>query len=158
MAKVKVSIDQDKFDEFVKRAGIFVSKSYKRDIIADIEKGISPVQARGFFGRGGRYKKYSKSYREQIKEGRFSEFNKRPSPPNLKLSGELLRSLQVVPDKNRIMISFNNFLADIHNRLGAGKSKVVRRMLPTGPNETFNKRISLNALRVLKKVAKTIFR
>ena len=79
MAKVKVSIDQDKFDEFVKRAGIFVSKSYKRDIIADIEKGISPVQARGFFGRGGRYKKYSKSYREQIKEGRFSEFNKRPS-------------------------------------------------------------------------------
>ena len=42
------------------------------------------------------------------------------------------------------MVGFSNFLADIHNRLGASKKKVIRRMLPTNKGETFNLNIRVS--------------
>ena len=71
---------------------------------------------------------------------------KKVSPVNLRLSGALHKSLRVFSKGNifrsfRLVVQFKNRLADIHNRLGAGKSKVIRRLLPTNPNERFNRKI-----------------
>ena len=75
-----------------------------------------------------------------------SKGNKSISPVNLKLSGKLHKSLSVMatsfPISGRpfliLRIQFKHFLADIHNRLGAGRKGVVRRMLPTESGENFN--------------------
>lgn len=68
------------------------------------------------------------------------------SPVNLRLSGDLHRSLKSFTKGGflsnfRLVLQFKNKLADIHNRLGAGKSKVVRRLLPTKQGERFNNKI-----------------
>jgi hypothetical protein len=81
---------------------------------------------------------------------------KRVSPVNLRLSGALHRSLFAETKGGflrayRLVIGFKNKLADIHNRLGAGKSKVIRRLLPTKNRETFNRRITLTIVTELEK-------
>jgi hypothetical protein len=72
---------------------------------------------------------------------------KRISPVNLRLSGGLHKSMFVKTVGGflrtfRLRIGFKNKLADIHNRQGAGKSKVTRRLLPTKFGERFNRRIT----------------
>ena len=74
------------------------------------------------------------------------------------LTGGLIKSLRVKIVKRGLLISFDNFLADIHNRLGAGKSQVIRRMLPTEDGETFNRSITTRVTEVLNQVAKNIFK
>jgi len=89
---------------------------------------------------------------------------KRVSPITLRLSGELHRSLKATVKggfwrASRLVIVWDHYLADIHNRQGAGKSKVVRRMLPTNTGERFNRTIeatlfnewNLSTIRVLRK-------
>jgi len=86
---------------------------------------------------------------------RRSSPTKQVSPVNLRHSGELHKSLKVFQAGGflstfRLVVEFRNKLADIHNRLGAGKSKVIRRLLPTRGGETFNRRISQNILSELQ--------
>lgn len=86
---------------------------------------------------------------------------KRISPVNLRLSGKLHRSLFVttaggIKKSFRLRIGFKNKLADIHNRQGAGKSKVVRRLLPTEFNESFNRRITSFIFDQLKKATEIV--
>jgi len=89
---------------------------------------------------------------------------KRVSPVNLRLSGDLHSKLKTYIaggfwKSSRLVIVWDHYLADIHNRQGAGKKKVVRRMLPTNGGEQFNRRIDatlfkqweLSTIRVLKK-------
>jgi len=56
-----------------------------------------------------------------------------------------------------LQIGFDNELFDIHNNKGAGKSKTIRRMLPTEQGETFNRSITLRIREVVNAVAKKIF-
>ncbi len=81
------------------------------------------------------------------------------SPVNLKVTGTLLRSIfSRAVGSNKLVIGFDNFLADIHNRQGAGKSKVVRRMLPTNKGETFSDSIFEAILARLNKIANRVFK
>jgi len=81
---------------------------------------------------------------------------KKISPVNLRLSGGLHKSLKVNTKGGfltnfRLVVLFKNKLADIHNRLGAGKSKVKRRLLPTNKGEKFNRKITTTLFNEVKK-------
>lgn len=155
-------------------------KKIKQAIVQDMIKGISPVKSKG------KWKRYSPSYKEQIKGtaayrkvgGKVIKFtdpkvveklnagfrakqspSKRISPVNLRLSGDLHKSLFArtiggfIKEPYVLLVGFKHKLADIHNRLGAGKSKVKRRLLPTKSGESFNRRITSVLVDELKKAA-----
>lgn len=107
------------------------------EAILDVtSKGLSSV--RGV----GRFQGYSDSYREAILGGKFSKFEKYVRPVSLKLSGAMLASgTASEASKGKVRITFSDFKADIHNRRGAGKSKVVRHFLPTNSGETFTQAV-----------------
>lgn len=122
--------------EFARKGALKV----KRAIIQDLNKGISPVKGKG------KFPKYSPSYKKEIRKKnskRMREANptKAISPVNLRLTGGLHKSLRSFLQRNTLIIQFKNFLADIHNNQGAGKSKILRRLLPTKNGERFNRRI-----------------
>ena len=154
MARAKVNFEGSKrqIKKFKKVAGKQLERAYREEILKSIGKGVSPVKGQG------RFEKYSKSYTDAIKNKRYSQYNKRTRPVNLKLSGKLWKSLKVKARTNKLIVSFDNKLADIHNRLGAGKSKTVRRMLPTEKGEQFNRSIQLRVREVLTRIANNIFK
>ena len=154
MARVRTDFRQARKDieRYKRNAKAELKVETHKEIVKSIERGVSPVK--GF----GRFVKYSRVYRDAIKSKRYSKFAKRVRPVNLKLSGELLKSLLVKITKPGISISFDNKLADIHNREGAGKSKTVRRILPTKPGEQFSRSITTRLKEVLDRVARNIFR
>ena len=145
-----------------------VNKFIKDEIISTIESGRSPVNKGGTDPKGTsgklRFQKYSDSYIEQM-TGKAAYFtkngkvirakvdqedkelvsflketfgNKKQRPVNLKLSGKMLRSIKSRITKNGVFVWFADEKAKYHNKLGAGKSKVLRRMLPNGKKEEFN--------------------
>jgi hypothetical protein len=76
----------------------------------------------------------------------------------MRLSGGLIKSLKAFTKGGflanfRLVVEFRNKLADIHDRIGAGKSRVIRRLLPTRQNEKLNKRINDTVFRELEKAA-----
>ena len=127
---------EDVRKEFAKRGPIKV----KQAIVQDMIKGISPVKG------GGKWTKYSESYAKEIRRGTSSRMraagSKRVTPANLRLTGQLHTRLKVFMSRKALVMQFKDFLADIHNKLGAGKSKVIRRLLPTEQDEQFNRRIN----------------
>ena len=52
----------------------------------------------------------------------------------------------------------NAELADIHNRIGAGAARAIRRILPTNTGEDFNKTIQLKMDQLLRKVVKDLIK
>lgn len=127
----------------------------KRAIRTDMSAGVSPV-------KGKRWQAYSDSYRKAIASGRFQS-SKSVAPVNLRLTGDLRRSLFVRVKSGgffrtplRLEIGFDDFKADIHNRLGASKRKVIRRMLPTKTGETFNRKITKVIFDKLKDSVKSV--
>ena len=158
--------------EFSKKALVPI----KRAIIQDMIIGLSPVN--GF----GKWVKYSQDYKDVISgkakfrgkgkgsyrtEEKDEEFfsksspTKLISPVNLRHSGGLHKSLFTrtfggIKQRFRLLIGFDSFLADIHNNRGAGKSKVIRRMLPTEKGEKFNRRITSTIREELNNAVKTI--
>ena len=156
MARVKVDFSEGfaQFKRFSKDGAKIAAEELKKEVVESISRGVSPVKR-----AGGRFEKYSTSYRQAIDNGYYSEFNKRKRPVNLKLSGELLRSVYTKPISRAVFeLGFDNELADIHNDKGAGKSKKVRRMLPTGEDETFTDSILFAVGVKLRRIAKRIFR
>jgi len=135
-------------------------KAVRKAILRDMTKGISPVD--GF----GKFDKYSDSYKKEIKKQTSNRMNaaspkKRRSPVTLRLTGELHRSLKLFTSGGfgktfKLVFDWRDFLADIHNRRGAGKTKIVRRMLPTLSGENFNKTINDTILNRLKQAAKIV--
>lgn len=110
------------------RQGQKLAKDLVRETILS---GNSPVKGQK------RFQKYSKAYSDAIKEGRYGEYGKKLRPVNIKLSGETMKSLSSRKVKTGFSILFKSFLARIHNEEGAGKSKTLRRLLPTGAGEEF---------------------
>lgn len=152
MTKVTVNLDSAHKDvkKFKIAAKYNVASVLKKEIKESILRGVSPVKGQG------RFQKYSDLYLKMIRRDKSS--GKKPSPVNLKLTGDLLKSLYVEPIKKGLVIGFDNKLADIHNRLGAGKSKVIRRMLPTNSGEQFNRRITKRLFEIMDRLAKQIFK
>ena len=119
----------------------------KEEIVDSLQKGISPVKL-----RNTRLKGYSKSYLEQIKKGRYKEFSKKQRPVNLTLSGRMLKSIKSRLTKTGMTIFFSNPLAKYHNDQGAGKSKVIRKMLPD-ENQQVSKEILDNLFALIANLA-----
>ena len=125
---------------------------YEKEIIRSIKLGKSPV-------RKGRWDRpYLPSYVKAIRQNPlFRALAKRQSPVNLKLSGQLLKTLSCDPKGfSDLAISFNDKLADIHDRQGvpSNSGKRIRRMLPTRNGEEFNAKITLEIQRLLNRIAK----
>ena len=154
MAKVKVDFSGIKKDlqKIKNQARIEVAAELEGQIRESIAKGLSPVKGQG------RFEKYSQSYIKQIKAGRFNKESKKTRPVNLTLSGSLMKSLFTKPIRNGLLIGFDNKLAEIHNKLGAGKSKTIRRMLPTNQGEEFTRSITLRMREVVRKVVNRIIK
>ena len=83
-------------------------------------------------------RKSNTNIRNKIKELNSGLKGKKQRPVNLNVTGKLWKSIFTKIAGSKLAIGFNNELADIHNRLGAGKSKIVRLILPTNPGERFN--------------------
>jgi len=154
MGRVKFDLRsaKSKIKRFKKDSKVELREKLEEEIKANISSGNSPVKGMG------RYQQYSDSYKSAIKKGSYRQFGKRSRPVNLILSGELIESLSVKVTNKGLKVSFDNELADIHNRKGAGKSKTIRRMLPTKNGEEFNRSITTRLKEVLAKVASKIFR
>lgn len=109
-----------------------------------IKKGLSPVEGEG------RFQKYSESYREAIRRGDFKD--KRPAPVNMTQTGEMLGSLKVEEKGEKVYLVFDDKKAYWHQN---GKGKLpVRKLLPVGRFEGFNKRIIDLLVKALKKAIK----
>lgn len=119
-------------------------------MIESIEKemsiGKSPVEGQG------RYVAYSPTYQSDIRYGTVKKHypEKRIRPVNLYLSGAMYKSAESKPVDGGLNISFKDKKAEYHNDMGAGKSKVIRRMLPTKSGETFSRTIMQKTLRILQ--------
>jgi hypothetical protein len=115
------------------------------EVIKTIEAGNSPVK--GY----GRFEKYSDVYVEQMKKGKLG--GKKPRPVNLTLTGKMLRSLISRDTKSGFVIYFTDKLAKIHSEEGAGKSKVIRKLMPqSGTDESWKEVI----VRPLKSFIKSL--
>lgn len=120
----------------------------KTTIVKTIQSGMSPVEG------VGRYKGYSESYSEAIREGRYRQYGKKLRPINLTLSGTMLRSIKARQGKDNLTIYFSSPIAKYHDEEGAGKAKVIRRMLPSKPNEKFSRTIWTNIIERYNRILK----
>ena len=131
--------------EFLKRISRALPSLIKKSILS----GISPV------GGQGRFEKYSPSYLKAIKSG-YVGHGKTPRPVNLKVTGDLLKAINGRVKKDRLEIYLKHELAIIHNSKGAGKSKVLRRILPTEKGEKFSTALMSYLKKEVIKAAKKV--
>jgi len=132
------------------------SKASPSIVIKNMKKAItsgnSPVKGHG------RFPNYSSSYSGQIKKGRYKEYGKKLRPINLTLTGQMLRSLISRRTSSGFTVYFTSPIAKYHNDLGAGRSKVIRRLLPlAGSTEQFKHIITKEIQASLRKMAKEAF-
>lgn len=162
---VKITIKKGRLKKIVRDTGVNYIRGAKtlldRKIVSEMKKGKSPV-------KNGRWDApYSQSYKDVLKgkvsfrkiKGATIPFKspdlniiglgKRISPVNLKLSGQLHNSLSTIIKGFSLIIDFKDKLAKIHNKLGAGASKAIRRMLPTEKGEDFNDEIDRGLTKAL---------
>jgi len=122
MAKVKMPPVKRFVRSFSTKLSQNISRAEKSIIEAEITetilRGQSPVE-------GKKFKQYSKKYADRFKGG-----DRRPVTMNQ--TGKMLASLEVkqIRGKPGILIQFKSKIAEYHDRLGAGRSKVIRRLLP----------------------------
>jgi hypothetical protein len=62
---------------------------------------------------------------------------KKISPVSMTATGAMLDSMYLDKRNNKIVVGISDEKAKYHNDLGAGKSKVIRRLLPTKSGERF---------------------
>lgn len=119
-------------------------KVIKKEMLANIKKGKSPVSGQGS------YKDYSESYKKQIRGKLGKQYNKKVKPVNLKLSGKMLKSLKVKNIRKGISVYFSSKIAKYHN----GQGRVNRYMIPTESGQEFRRDIKIKLARIYKKVFK----
>jgi hypothetical protein len=151
-AKFNTKSIEGKFKQYKKLAQKRVPPVLKSEIVSEIKKGRSPVKGQG------RLVGYSDSYLKAIASGRYTNFGKQKRPVNMTLSGKMLKSIFTRFTKRGIEVGFDDPLADIHNSQGAGKSKVIRRLLPTEKGEKFKSSITLRIREVLTNVMKDVLK
>lgn len=159
------------FKDLPKRISKRFAKDIKTEIVKiitdEIESGKSPVKNKGSL------KKYSPSYIQTIQgnvafrvingvtvplpkeDKNITKHGKATSPVNLKLSNEMLKSLKARQNaKGEVLIAFKSKTAKFHDKLGAGKSKVIRRLLPRRGDKGFNPRIMKKILKTAQRAVK----
>lgn len=152
---VKITRKFNTFEKFRKVSSIFTQlvHSFIGATIKDlILKGTSPVK--GY----GRFQKYSESYLKAIDRNKGDFVGKKKSPVNLYLSGDMMASMKVTKDDKKVVVEFGSEVASYHNEQGAGRKKVIRRLLPTGDGETFNREIMKRIRDALKQAVNLIAR
>lgn len=107
------------------QAGKIITKEIKRMTA----KGSSPVSGEG------KYKKYSDSYKRKIKSGAIR--GKSVSPVNLRATGKMMKSLRYEIRNRKLSIVIGSRIAKFHNDIGAGASKVIRKILPNKEGERY---------------------
>lgn len=110
-----------------------------------IEKGISPVEG------DGRYKRYSDSYRTNIKKGYIKEKAK-VSPVTLKKTGKMLDSMRFIIKRGSTYLEFQDEKAPYHQK--GNKKLPQRKLLPTKRGEKFSPRILRKIVQALKKATR----
>lgn len=154
MAKVKVKIGGIK--KFIPNLNNAIRTESFKELVelikSTIQKGLSPV------AQIGRFIRYSESYRESIERGwkATREKNGQKSPVNMTLSGDMIRSLSDKPGQKGRSLGFTDKKAVYHDETGAGKSKVIRRLLPTRPGETFSNLINRKFVEKCKEVVRRL--
>ena len=161
-AKIKKRLQALKFSELAKPKFFSeVNKFIKELIVATIEKGISPVNQKTAepknTGGKSRYQKYSQSYIDQMGTGSGDLATKKQTPRNLVLSGKMLKSIKSRKAKNYVRDWFSDYKAKYHNEEGAGKSKVIRRMLPKD-GEEFSRNIQNKIVEALGEAIKSVIK
>jgi len=144
MAKVTISNQRNVLKKLQKDAdkktanALFKSRDELiKAIKSEISRGKSPVV-------NERWKPYSEDYANRYKGGS-------KTPVNMKQTGDMLDSLEMRKIRNKIDIFFGSFIAVFHDQLGAGKNKVIRRLLPDpSKGERFNTRLT----RIINKIIK----
>lgn len=134
MAKVKIRLKLKDIVPTIERGLQKASfDAFVLAVRAQIRKGISPV------AQIGRFIRYSESYRSAIKKqyGDASKKERQVSPVNMTLSGEMMNSLKTEKSGSGQRLFFEDKKAIFHDAQGAGKSKTIRRLLPTQNGETF---------------------
>lgn len=127
-------------DDFRSQAAKTIGQTINEEILS----GTSPVKGQG------RFQDYSDSYKAQIQGPKLASTGKRLRPVNLKVTGDMLGSQEVTISRDAgVTVRYTDKKATYHNTLGAGKSGVLRRMLPTKKGEEFSRTI----MSVLKNVA-----
>lgn len=120
-----------------------------------IQSGVSPVAK-----VRRKFQTYSKSYKDFLKgkvkfftsesgkvfaiKGKFPQpfQGKNPTKVNMTATGKMIDSLYMKKKSENVYIAFKDEKAFYHNDIGAGKSKVIRRLLPSNQDETFVKNVS----------------
>ncbi len=137
-----------------------IKNKTKELIVESIQKGLSPVEKGGSRPKnsGGktRYIKYSDSYTKAIKDKRHP--GKRLRPVNLTLSGDMLRTIKARRKQDGVLsVFFSSAIAKYHNKLGAGKSKTIRRLLPV-TGENFSRNIQRKILEITDALITKVFK
>lgn len=93
-----------------------------------INSGRSPVEGKSF-------KKYSKKY---------ARLKGKDAPVDMTVTGQMLNSLVISKGKEgrSLRIYFRSVIAKYHDVMGAGVSRVIRRLLPTNAGERFKATIT----------------
>jgi len=148
MAKIKKSLNRPTFfPRAIKRFKEKTKVKLKQAIIDKIQGGESPVskETGGTKGKGDWKKsnQYTKEYARQKGVSR--------SAVDMTVTGKMLRSLKFRLTKNGLVIWFSSSIAKYHNSMGAGKSRVIRRLLPTKKGERFTP----DLMRLLRKILKS---
>lgn len=158
--------------KFVKQAQRKLPSVLKKSIIDEsIKVGVSPVENRG------RFKQYSKSYKDVIrgkvrfirrkgrsqpiplkqKDPRVTGLKTRVAPVNMTLTGEMLKSFFVKVTVKGLKLGFKSPIADFHQEgIPSNSGKVVRRLLPTGANERFNRSISIDIANAIDRILREV--
>lgn len=145
-------------------------------IVETIQRGQSPVEGgRGQTGGSSRFTDYSQSYKGQIQSASKKTGKNRPGrrrkmgsylnimaangkrlrPVNLKVTGELLRSIKSIQIKDGFRVWFSDKKAVWHSEEGVGKRKIKRKMLPIDPNDKFTRLINKGIVDKFKSILKT---
>ena len=150
------------FSELAKPRFFRMVNGFVKDlIVSTIKKGISPVNQKTAIekntGGKSRYQKYSESYTNQMGKGSGALKSKKQTPRNLELTGKMLKSIKSRKFKNYLKVWFSDKKANYHNDEGAGKSKVIRRMLPKD-GEEFSRSIQNKIVEALGEAIKSVIK
>ena len=130
-------------EKSIREWGQQMKEELKSLILETISRGQSPVQGgRGQTGGQARFYQYSAIYSDQIRRGRYRQYDKKLRPINLKLSGGLHRSIKTISLKDGFKIWFTSVLAKYHTIEGAGRSRIKRKMLPVDQGDEFTRLIN----------------
>lgn len=184
MAKVKVNFKgmKELQKNFRNKVKAKLPGLLKREIVSEIEKGVSPVY------KQGRFKKYSKSYKSVIRgtaafrvingravpftgkkkkqKAKIKELNKafnasqnpakKISPVSMRLTGGMLNSFIIRKAVRGFIIGFRSKLAVYHNE---GKGNLPkRRLIPNESGERFNNNITHRVDSTLSKILKSLIK